>query len=84
MDEVIINRVCPTGCPGDTKGRSNVLLSDFRCEKEPDGSYISSADLHVKGMPMQHIYALGDSRNLAIIAMLEEAAATIREYFYGG
>ena len=27
MDEVIINRACPTGCPGDTKGRSNDLVS---------------------------------------------------------
>lgn len=67
-----------------TKPESNDLLSAFRCEKETDGSYISSADLHIEGMPMQHIYALGDSRNLAIISMLEAAVATIREYFYGG
>jgi hypothetical protein len=83
MDEVAISRACPTGCPGDTKGRSNDLLSDFRCEKEVDGTYISSADLHVKGMPEQHIYAVGIGRERVIADMLTAAADTIREYFFG-
>jgi hypothetical protein len=66
-----------------TKAESNDLLSAFRCEKESDGTYISSADLHIAGMPEQHIYATGLTSALAISWMLQSASETIREYFGG-
>jgi len=65
------------------EGEKLDLLSDFRCEQEEDGNYIASADLHVKGMPKQHIYATGLAPAAAISWMLQSASETIREYFEG-
>jgi hypothetical protein len=65
-----------------TKPESNDLLSDFRCEKD-GAEFIASADLDIKGMPKQHIYATGLTAALATSWMLQSASETIREYFEG-